>query len=374
MSNYKHIDVDTLRRDCAGIWDQIFEALLPEFDRALYERPGRKAGPCPVCGGGHDRFTFFKDVAETGGAYCRRCDRPSKSDGFQLIKEARGMNFAEVIREVNQVVHGEGAAKPLSPYEKQLLAKRKRELAEQEREKNEKRREKLRQVWCESFTADAPEADLVRRYLVNRGLPIETLPQTLRFHPGLKSFDQDGNYEGTFPCMLALVVDRNGDPVTIHRTFLTEQGQKAPVESAKKLMPYPTDRDASGGAIHLSGTGPVLNVAEGIETAFAVQAMVGGSIWATVNASMMRNLEIGEPVEAVWVWADLDRSGDGQKSGRELVERQRKQGLQATCMVPPVSVPAGDKAVDWLDVYNHWWESIAQEKAQFVRRSQKRVA
>lgn len=199
-------------------------------------------------------------------------------------------------------------------------------------------------------------------------------PKTVRFHPGLKSYDEDGKFEGTFPAMVALVVDKNGDPITVHRTFITATGNKAPVQSAKKLMAYPSDRELSGGAIHLSGTGRVLNVAEGIETAFAVQQMVGGSIWATVNASMMRNLEVGEPVEALWVWSDLDRSGDGQSAASELVSRVREEGKRAVRELPPVPIPAGMKSVDWLDIYNDWYQGIAKDKGNLVRRMQLRVA
>jgi len=102
--------------------------------------------------------------------------------------------------------------------------------------------------------------------------------------------------------------------------------------------------------------------------------MVGGSIWATVNASMMRNLEVGEPVEALWVWSDLDRSGDGQTAATELVDRVRAKGKRAVREMPPVPIPAGEKSVDWLDIYNDWYQGIAKEKSKMVRRMQLKVA
>lgn len=368
MEKPKRIDVMNVKLAAAGNWSLIFNALLPDFDERLIERAGRKHGPCPLCGG-KDRFQFYKDAVETGGSNCRQCG--PKPDGFEMVAQAHNCNFIDSVRKVQDVLGGEvTVSKP------ETIRRHRPDPKKQEKQKRRDAwcRKMLKQVWRESLPAEAEEAFPLRAYLANRGLPIKQYPKTLRFHPGLKSFDEDKNYEGTFPAMVALVVDKSGDPITIHRTFITEIGSKAPVESAKKLMAYPSDRELSGGAIHLSGTGRVLNVAEGIETAFAVQMMVGGSIWATVNASMMRNLQVGEPVEALWVWSDLDRSGDGQTSATELVDRVRKEGKRAVRELPPVPIPAGEKSVDWLDIYNDWYQGIAKDKAKLVRRMQLKVA
>jgi phage/plasmid primase-like uncharacterized protein len=368
MEKPKRVDVTSVKLAAAGNWSLIFNQLLPDFDERLLERAGRKHGPCPLCGG-KDRFQFYKDAGETGGSVCRQCG--PKPDGFEMVAQAHSCNFIDSVRKVQDVLGGEvSVAKPAS------IRRHRPDPKKQEKQKRRDAwcRKMLKQVWRESLPAEADEAFPLRAYLANRGLPIKQYPKTLRFHRGLKSFDEDGNYEGTFPAMVALVVDKNGDPITIHRTFITGNGNKAPVESAKKLMAYPSDRELSGGAIHLSGTGRVLNVAEGIETAFAVQQMVGGSIWATVNASMMRNLEVGEPVEALWVWSDLDRSGDGQTAANELVDRVRNDGKRAVRELPPVPIPAGEKSVDWLDIYNDWYQGIAKDKGKLVRRMQLKVA
>lgn len=368
MNKPKRVDVGSVKLASAGNWGMIFHNLVPDFDERLLERPGRKHGPCPLCGG-TDRFQFYKDAAETGGSNCRQCG--AKPDGFELVAQAHNCNFIDSVRKVQDVLGGEVAmAKPESIRKFRPDPKK----IEKQKRRDEWCRKMLKKVWRESLPAEAAEAFPLRAYLANRGLPMKEYPKTLRFHPGLESYDENKKYEGTFPAMVALVVDRNGDPITIHRTFITGNGSKAPVQSAKKLMAYPSDRVLSGGAIHLSGTGRVLNVAEGIETAFAIQQMVGGSIWATVNSSMLRNLQIGEPVEAVWVWADLDRSGDGQNSAIDLVDRVRTEGKRALRELPPVPIPAGEKSVDWLDIYNDYYQGIAKDKGSLVRRMQRRVA
>lgn len=368
MKKKDRVDVASVKMAAAGNWSMIFNQLLPDFDERLLDRAGRKHGPCPLCAG-TDRFQFYKDAVETGGSNCRQCG--PKPDGFEMVAQAHNCNFIDSVRKVQEVL---GGAVCVSKPESIRRYRPDPKKQEKQKRRDEWCRKMLKQVWRESLPAEAPEAFPLRAYLANRGLPMKEYPKTLRFHPGLESYDEDKKYEGTFPAMVALVVDKNGDPITIHRTFITGNGSKAPVQSEKKLMAYPSDRTLSGGAIHLSGTGRVLNVAEGIETAFAVQQLVGGSIWATVNSSMLRNLQVGEPVEAIWIWADLDRSGDGQASANQLVERCRKEGKQAIRELPPVPIPEGRKSVDWLDIYNDYYQGIAKDKGNLVRRMQLRVA
>lgn len=364
------LDIPQVKALAIGNWHTIFTAFVSGYDHKLFERPGRKHGPCPICGG-NDRFQFFKDAQQTGGSNCRHCG--AKPDGFDLVAQANDWTFIQAAREISSLLSGDDVSTP-KPVDWEKLKAEQRKRDQKQRTKDKFLKKLLNQVWGETFPADSPQAVPLRRYLANRGLTIQRYPATLRFHPGLDSVNEDGEYEGRFPAMVAMVVDKNGVPVTLHRTYITEDGRKAPVESAKKLMPYPSDRAVSGGAIHLSGTGRVLNVAEGIETAFAVQEMVGGSIWATVNSSMMRNLHVGEPVEAVWVWGDLDRSGDGQQSCRALVDRIREEDKQATAVLPNVAIPEGAKSVDWLDLYLDWYESVVIDKLRFIKSSQRKAA
>ena len=370
-NNYPRIDIPDLKARCAGNWGMIFNALVADFDERLLDRAGRRHGPCPICGG-EDRFQFFRDAPETGGCNCRHCG--GKRDGFKLVSQANDWGFGETIREIDKLLGGGEIRSPKRRQKTPEQKQKEKEKREKERLRNRRLQQRLNKVWGESVAADAPHAQPMRDYCRNRGLNVESFSPMIRFHEGLESFDEEGNSEGVWPAMVAMVVDADGVFVTLHRTFLTPEGQKAPVKKAKKLMMYPSNQRASGGAIHLTGTGPILNVAEGIETGYAVQAMVGGSVWVTVNASMMANLNVGEPVEAVWVWSDLDRSGDGQKAARTLVERIRASGRQATLVVPPVPIPAGEKSVDWLDVYTQWHDSVATDKSRFIRRSQKRSA
>jgi hypothetical protein len=52
------------------------------------------------------------------------------------------------------------------------------------------------------------------------------------------------------PCLLSLVELDDG-VVSIHRTYLTSSGEKAPVSSPKKLMPSPRPGWTRGAAVRL---------------------------------------------------------------------------------------------------------------------------
>lgn len=66
---------------------------------------------------------------------------------------------------------------------------------------------------------------------LKRRVGIEVIPNNIRFHPGMSHTDG-----GTFPVMLSIMRYPDGTAASIHRTYLTEDGHKAPVQDAKKFM------------------------------------------------------------------------------------------------------------------------------------------
>jgi hypothetical protein len=123
----------------------------------------------------------------------------------------------------------------------------------------------------------------------------------------------------------ALVTGADGAPVTVHRTYLTADGRKAPVAEPKKLMGYPGD-GLVGGAIRLFAPGATLGVAEGIETALAVHLRTGMPVWSAVSAGCSRAWS--RPRRLRWSW-----------SGRIGIAQA------------PVPIPVGAKGIDWADVW-----------------------
>ncbi|WP_052465114.1 DUF7146 domain-containing protein [Geoalkalibacter subterraneus] len=351
-TNRIHLDADEVRREARGRWESILSSLASGFDPAL-QRVGKHVDcPMPSHGGKND-FRFFKDVAETGGAICS-CGK--WGDGFALLMAKNGWSFPDALQEVgsylgltDQKEREERAKRRNDPREQERLAKERAEKEAKRKKDDQTLRRGLNEVWSNSVAIDHPQAEPARLYLARRGLKVRNLPQTLRCHPYLPYYEE-GEKIGVFPALVAMVQAPDGAPVTLHRIYLTDEGFKAPVPSPKKLMAYPSDRTLRGAAIRL---GPLtkertLGVAEGIETALAVQQ---GSdempVWATISASILENFEPPSEVVLLCIWADKDRSEAGQKAAKEL---KKKVGIQAVGLLPGEPIPENKKSIDWLDI------------------------
>ena len=202
---------------------------------------------------------------------------------------------------------------------------------------------------------DHPTAEPIRRYLINRGLAdiLNDLPDpaVLGSHPALEYW-QDRQLIGMFPAQMARVQAPNGATATMHRTYLTDDGHKAPVTDPKKIMTPIYQGATQGAAIRLYQADDILGVAEGVETALAVRLATRMPVWAAVTAGGLEHLLLPNSIRTVHVWADLDRSGTGQKSAEVLAKRLTMEGRTVFIHCPPGPIPDGAKGVDWLDIWS----------------------
>jgi putative DNA primase/helicase len=146
---------------------------------------------------------------------------------------------------------------------------------------------------------------------------------------------------GSFgPAMLAMVRDcKTGNPVSIHRTFLTLAGTKADMPNPRALMPGDLPEAVS---VRLAEAGEVLGIAEGIETALAAQAKFGVPCHAAINAGFLAKWQPPEGVRKVIVFGDCDDSYTGQAAAYTLAHRlSRKVAVE-------VRIP-GQFGTDWAD-------------------------
>ena len=111
------------------------------------------------------------------------------------------------------------------------------------------------------------------------------------------------------------------------------------------------DTDETGGGIRLFAPGPVIGVAEGMETALAVRMRTGMPVWSAASASLLARLEPPPETSLVVVWADRDRSGAGEEAAMTLRERLQRQGISVAMHLPPGPIPARAKGIDWADVW-----------------------
>jgi putative DNA primase/helicase len=263
-----------------------------------------KHGPCPMCAG-RDRYRF--DDKNRGSWICSHC---GAGDGFKLLQGVMGWSFSEAAKQIDRIV-GTVPAGPIAA----------------ERTDDSKIRA-LRQVW--EGSKEVSRGDPVWKYLNGR-LGIEQIPAGLRFHPSLRYTDENGRELGHFPAMLARLQYPDGAGASIHRTYLTPDGAKAPVPQPKKIMP---GKSLISAAVRLGKLGPALGVAEGIETALAAAARFGVPVWAATNAALLESWAPPPGIERVLVAADNDASFTGQAAAFNLARRLTRKGYAVEVVIP----------------------------------------
>lgn len=268
-----------------------------------------KHGPCPFCGG-KDRYRFT-DYQQRGGFICARC-HPDGGDGMALLMEWRGDDFKQALHWLADYLRLPSEAVAVT---RQTLAILRNELSQAD---IDQRLFKLGKLWSRS---SALAGDCIgSRYLKHRGVLDESSmpdPQALRFITALPYYTGTTR-QSDFPALLAAVTTPDGRNICIHRTYLQADGNgKADVPEAKKLMqPAGT---VTGAAIRLFPAGPVLGVAEGIETALGAALLHDVPVWACISAHGLQSVVLPNGVDHLMIFADQDAAG--MKAARNLRDR-----------------------------------------------------
>jgi phage/plasmid primase-like uncharacterized protein len=148
----------------------------------------------------------------------------------------------------------------------------------------------------------------------------------------------DGVEVGKYPAMLAPVM-RGPKFLTYHVTYL-HGGKKVAHDPARKILPGPS---TVGASVPLYSAGPVLGVAEGIETAIAAKMLTGIPTWAALNAGNMAKWNCPPGVEHVVIFGDNDENYAGQAAAYTLAHRLKCSGLIVEIRFPEI-------VGDWNDV------------------------
>jgi hypothetical protein len=384
MSRNFDIDVAELLRHAEGEWLNIFSSLTHGLDDAIKGEKTHSDCPFPDNHGtskGVNKFRLrgYKKADYQGGAICS-CG--SWNNGISLLMDVNNWSFIETIEEVNTFLGDpcgaeikrlerdpKGAKKPDMEKARQKAAEereKRKAIADERRKERQEKQDKfdkfivktLKQTWSKGISPNSAEAKPLQLYLSNRGIDpkiLSYLSDDIRFHPNLGHYI-GGNKVAEYPALMCLVRDKNGNAVTIHRIFLTEDGFKAELaggEKAKQMMPMPSFVDVLGAGIRLAQPKRILGVSEGIETALAVMSATGYATWPAISDSLMANFDLDSvknDIGLLLIWADKDLSLAGEKAAKALKSKAWELGIPCQIMMPPFAIAEGEKSMDWNDV------------------------
>jgi putative DNA primase/helicase len=279
---------------------------------ALADNRRRADAPCPLCGPdrrapANRRRKVLRIYAGDRGFYSYNCPRCG----------ARGY------------AHAGGAARSEpSTLERMAARKRRVQQAADDAANEAERSARALRIWGQ---AQNPFGTPVESYLARRGLtlPDEGAGEAIRFHPACPF--------GVVrvPAMVALVRDvRTDKPKAIHRTAITESGEKVAIDGQDRLSLGPV----GGGAVKLTPDADVslcLGIGEGIESTLSLRLAIefGASpVWALLSAGQVEWFPALGGIESLWIAVDHDEAGI--KAARTTARIWRKAGREVFLLKP----------------------------------------
>ena len=278
-------------------------------------------GPCPACGG-KDCFRFDHDKRGKGSFICSKASGKGggalSGDGFALLMHVHGWGFSEARQRVIAAAGlAESTAAPIA-------------APAQPREVQEIAQPTSRVLRIRRGTCAVADCEPVVDYLTSRVLWPLPAGCALRAHPSVDYFDDEARHIGSFPAIVADLVDIVGELVTVHVTYVPG-GRKLKTHDPRKLLSKTVGRE--GCAVRLWPAAETLGVSEGIETAVSAAIIDEIPVWPTLNAALLAKFEPPPNVTTLRIYMDRDLAG--LIAGIRLMER-----LQGRVRLEP-RLPAG---------------------------------
>lgn len=317
---------------------------------------GKKHGPCPIEREGKDRFRWDN---KKGLFHCNNC---GSGNAIKFISLMKGISIKDALSmfhgdekegksaaEMRAIINGDSKEKPVvipmlksvpKPADKTWL------------------KTKLQVLWDASVPIEGTPVEL---YLKRRvfGLDVQSVAGSIRYHPAAEYWSE-GKFLCTLPAMIARAVAPDGTPITLHRTYLTMDGYKAPVDGEKKQMS--SHLPLAGAAIHLNKStsdSKMLIVCEGIETGYALAASTANrhEVWSLLNCGNLAKADIPKRFTKVLIAADHDSPDNkgfrpGEHHAEILATKLRASGFEVIVRVPK------DEGIDFCDL----WEQKSKPK------------
>lgn len=319
-------------------------SILPRLgiDATLIQN-SKRLGACPIEGEGKTRFRFANSDGR-GKWHCNVCGH---GDGVRLVALVKRVDDKEAIK----LIRGLDTSPEIKTPPMRL-----KPLQQQRVKDVTKIRNSLQRVWDQSTEVGKTGIELY----IKRRIPMFNmywLSNSIRAHPALYHFDEGNQKKGEYPAMVSRAIGVDGNPVTLHRTYLTVDGFKAPVSPDQVKKQMTGVALLSGESVHLNT--PVLQsrrliVCEGIETGLALVAAMGNrhEVWAALNAGNLAKLQVPrDRFDSVLIAADKDplnkRHGwrTGEHYAEILQERLLVRGFAVKLRAPEV------EGMDYADVW-----------------------
>lgn len=291
-----------------------------------------KHGPCPFCGG-RDRFRF-DNKNSSGSAFCNQCGGMS---GFSFLARALGLNSKKDSMKVFEFINQNIG----STHHKTNL-----QIETPIKNQSKKIYEIIMKIWEGSISLDNINAEVGRKYFLNRGISNFSKIESLRFNQRCYYNNQHGCCI-YYPALISKIENVDGKLIGIHRIFLTELGNKIPSEAKKSLG------QISGGAVRIDKFfDSEIALCEGIETAFAVRELFNIPTWATLSTSGLKSIKLPKEIKKVIIYADKDKNFAGQIAAQSLQGKLQNLGIKSHIRYPITGIPSNSKGVDFLDELN----------------------
>ena len=296
----RYVDLRRKGRDWKGLCP-----FHPEKTPSFNVNEVRKSWKCFGCGVGGDAISFVMEI-----------EHKTFVDALTFLADMTGVDTTQGRREAQQ------------------RAREHRRTRDRELEADGKKRTDFARRIIDS-SSPIQSGDPVDLYLRGRKLqPLASVwPGSLR-RTVLRHPDDHRQY----PVMLGIVTHpETGETLGVHRTFLTEQGQKAPVNAVKlSLGPI------GGGVVRLGIDSEEIAIAEGIESALGAGMTLGLVPWAALFAGNMPKLTIPRSVRAVTICQDDDENAVGHTSAIKLrnkikaLQREQQRLIEVHLLLPPM--------------------------------------
>lgn len=347
-----------------GGWIQTISLMTNIFDHAI-NKIG-KSVDCPFPyrhnkGAGRDDFRFSDTPGYEGRAICS-CMQETGMSAVELLMEA-GIGNGSWTRCMVQIFKALKPSAAAGRVRKVTASVVQREVAPKPMSADQiaRRKHRLTLIARDLVSLSDPSALPARRYFFNRGIPINSEIQDVKFHPSLEYWEEDenGNWVlvGKFPAIVSAFRSAEGRVVNFHRIYINEDGTKADVVKVKKILAaLPGFR---GSAINVAkGPGRNLHVTEGVEKGWAVHLVTGEPVKAAYSCGSLPSLHVDKSeYDRVVIWSDCDpinpnrkrEIGDGQYFAWKLACRLSEEGFDVIFMMVN-NDQNGDKGPDWEDV------------------------